>query len=109
MTTNTIDTEMAELSAILMECPDTAKLRLSDDNPSDKPDWPYSGYDFLNGCYAALDADDEPVVTVYRWFKYKCWWAKVGDTYGLGVEFDTPAEALRSAIERWRELNKEEN
>ena len=109
MTTNTIDTEMAELSAILMEHPDTAHLRLSDDNPSRKPDWPYSGFDFLNGYYAALDADDEPVVAVYHWFRYKTWHCDI-EGHDLDYnEYDTPAEAMRAAIERWRELNKEEN
>ena len=108
MTTTITDTEMAELSAILQESPDTARLRLSDDNPSDHDDWPFSGYDFFTDYCSALDADGEPVVTVYRWFRYwHHWWAKVGDSHVVGTEFDTPAEAMRAAIADWRKIEED--
>ena len=103
----TIDTYMvAELTAILRESPDTAHLRLSEDNPSEKPDWPFSGYDFYTDYCAAVDADGEPVVMAYRWFRYKNWWARVGDD-SIGGEFDTPVAAMRAAMAVWRKQQGE--
>ena len=100
-----MNTEMTELSNILMESPDTAHLRLSDDNPSFWPDWPCRGPAFYDGYYAALDDNDEPIMSVHQWHLNKHWHPDVKNLK-LSAAYDTPAEAMRAAITRWRESNK---
>ena len=102
--------DLAEMTALLKQRPDTAHMRVVAGCGTNDPS---PGKLHSSGEYYEVFVDDDSnpntpfssIAEVYRWWSDERWhasWRQDGAYHKSDLSYDTPIQALREAIAAWR-------